>query len=272
MPFVELKALGQDAINLYAEIRGTGSRLLYISGTGSDLRKAPNIFESPLAEHFEILAYDHRGLGQSDKPDIPYSMQMYGDDVAALLDAVGWEQALVMGTSFGGMVAQELALGHPAKVSKLVLACTSSGGAGGASYPLHELADLTPEERARAMIPLADTRCDEAWQTANAQVFNAMLTWSIENGRFAADEPGHALGARRQLEARAGHNTYDRLPQLTMPVYVCGGHHDGIASPDNLQALAAQIPHVELEFFEGGHGFLMQDQGAYQSIIRFLLG
>ena len=61
-------------IRIYYEIQGDGPRLLYISGTLSDLRQKPNVFDSPLAEKFKILAYDHRGLGQTDKPDIPYIM------------------------------------------------------------------------------------------------------------------------------------------------------------------------------------------------------
>ena len=74
-------------------------------------------------------------------------MADFADDAAALLDAVGWDDCLVLGISFGGMVAQEVAIRHPERVRRLVLACTSAGGEGGASYPLHELVDLSPEER-----------------------------------------------------------------------------------------------------------------------------
>ena len=108
MPFVNVRDL-----KMYYEIRGKGPRLLVISGTGGDLRRSPSIFETPIAQHFEILAYDQRGLGQTSRPDIPYTMIDYADDANALLDAVGWDRSLVMGISFGGMVAQEFALRYP---------------------------------------------------------------------------------------------------------------------------------------------------------------
>lgn len=251
--------------------RQNGPRLLYINGTGGDLRRKPNVFDSPLAAHFDILSYDQRGLGQSSRPDIPYTMADYADDAAALLDAVGWTNCDVMGVSFGGMVAQELALRHPQRVERLVLACTSSGGLGGASYPLHTLPPYTPAEKARWQIPMADTRLDAAWQAANPAEFQALIDLAVEGSKTGADEPNRQIGARRQLEARAGHDTYDRLPGLGMPVFVCGGRYDGIALPDNLEALHRQIPGSRLELFEGGHGFLMQDERAYGRVTEFLL-
>ena len=147
-----------NGLQFYCEQMGQGPRLLFISGTGSDLRVKPNMFDGPLVKSFEVLGYDQRGLGQSDKPDRPYSMADYADDAAALMVALGWDRAHVMGVSFGGMVAQELAIRHPQKIDRLVLACTSPGGAGGASFPFHEIGHLTGEARARHMIPISDTR------------------------------------------------------------------------------------------------------------------
>src|SRR6476646_2154503 len=88
----------------------TGAPLLAISGSRGDLRRRPNLLESPLANAFDVLAYDQRGLGRTSKPDKPYPMTDFADDAAALLDAVGWGRVAVVGVSFGGMVALELVL------------------------------------------------------------------------------------------------------------------------------------------------------------------
>ncbi len=91
-------------------------------------------------------------------------MADFAADADALLDAVGWDDCLVIGMSFGGMVALEFAIRHRERVRRLVLACTSAGGAGGASFPLHELVDLDPVERVTSQIGLLDSRWDEAWR------------------------------------------------------------------------------------------------------------
>jgi 3-oxoadipate enol-lactonase len=267
MPFISLRD-----IRMYYEIHGSGPRLLFFSGTGGDLRRKPNIFLSPLSKNFEILAHDQRGLGQTDRPEVPYSMADYAMDADSLLKAIGWEGCLVMGVSFGGMVAQEFALSYPHRVDRLVLACTSSGGAGGDSYPLHEFSDFSPEERALRVIPISDTRRDKAWQSANPDLFKKIVDDTLAGARIGEDEPGRKIGAQRQLEARMGHNTYERLPNLKMPVYICGGLYDGIAPKANLEAIHKQIPKSHLEFFEGGHLFLIQDKRAYARIVAFLKG
>ena len=143
------------------------ARLLYITGTGADLRRKPNPLGSPLAAQFDLLTYDQRGLGRTDKPDGPYSMAQYAEDAAQLLDAVGWQSCHVIGVSFGGMVAQELAIRFPARVRKLVLCCCSTGGAGGASYPLHELEHLSAEEKIHARLTRTDLRVNDAWIAAH---------------------------------------------------------------------------------------------------------
>jgi len=267
MPFVAVRDL-----QMYYEIRGTGPRLLSISGTGGDLRRSPNIFEMPISRHFEILAYDQRGLGQTSRPDILYTMADYADDANALLEAIGWDRCFVMGISFGGMVAQEFALRYTHRVERLVLASTSSGGKGRASYPLHEFADLPIEEYAQRILELRDTRRDAAWKIANPAQYQALFDLVLAGLQVGADEPGRKIGFQRQLEARSHHDTYERLPALKMPVYLCGGRYDGIATPENLIAMQKQIPGARLELFEGGHLFYIEDPRAFDRMVAFLQG
>ena len=262
--------IGRMAIHLHHERAGSGPPLLYIGGTGGDLRAKPNVLDGPLVEHFDVLAYDQRGQGRSDKPDEPYSMAQYADDAADLLHLVGWPSAHVLGVSFGGMVAQELAIRHPERVGRLVLACTSSGGAGGASYPLHELEELPADERFAAHLALSDVRRDATWQAAHADQVAQLRDFADSQAAIAGDDPALATGRRRQLEARSTHDTTERLDRISSPTLVCAGRHDGIAPLPNSEVLVDRIPDAQLRVFEGGHLFLLQDRAAWPAIIEFL--
>jgi len=74
-------------IEIYYEVQGSGPRLLFIGGSGGDLRNKPGVFDGPLIKRFEVLAFDQRGLGRSDAPAGPYSMADYGEDAAGLIEA-----------------------------------------------------------------------------------------------------------------------------------------------------------------------------------------
>ncbi|MFI4974802.1 MAG: alpha/beta fold hydrolase [Caulobacterales bacterium] len=263
MPIAQL-----NDIETWYERAGEGPPLLFISGTGGDLRVKPNVFDGPLPKSFDVLAYDQRGLGRTSKPDRPYSMADYADDAAALIQAVGWDRVNVVGVSFGGMVAQELVLRHPERVKRLVLACTSPGGAGGASYPFHEIGHLKGETRARHLIPISDTRRDAAWAVAHPDQYASFVAMGASDP--FAGEPGREMGARRQIEARAGHDTWERLPRIACPVLIAAGRYDGIALPRSQENMASRIPGARLEWFDGGHLFMIQDRTAVPAIVAFL--
>jgi 3-oxoadipate enol-lactonase len=263
MPYVNVRD-----ITIYFDRSGVGAPLLAISGSRGDLRRRPNLLESPLATAFDVVAYDQRGLGRTSKPDHPYSMSDYADDAAALMDAIGWDRAKVMGVSFGGMVALELALRHPDRVERLALCCTSPGGDGGASYPIHSLQELPPDERARIMIGVSDTRNDEAWAANNPERMQALLS-TFKDDPFA-DEPGHQTGIERLLQARREHDTWESLIQIHCPVLICGGRYDGIALPASQERMRNRIKRSSLRMFDGGHYFLWQDASAFPDIVRFL--
>ncbi len=262
-----------NGVSLYYELTGSGERLLVISGTGGDLRNTPRMTDGPLGDSFEVLAYDQRGLGQSDQPPPPYSMADYGEDAAALMDAVGWDECMVFGVSFGGMVAQEFAIRHPQRIRRLVLACTSAGGTGGSSYPLHELMGLDAEERGSRQMELLDTRWNAVWRNAHRdQVEMITSRMGFRHPEEARDDGTRVAmeGLSNQLAARSRHDTSDRLGAITCPTLVCGGRYDGMAPPANSAFLAASIPHARLELFDGGHLFLLQDPAAMPTVVSFL--
>ncbi len=241
--------------------------LLYIGGTGGDLRNKPNQLDSPITKFFEVISYDQRGLGQTSKPPGQYSMQQYADDAANLLDELELENIPVVGVSFGGMVAQELIKRHPRKVSKLVLACTSAGGYGGSSYPLHELELLEEEERLERFIMINDLRISESWILENEEQFNSLKINSRNRNPYKPD-PENLL---KQLLARKDHNTFEDLRHIDIPVFLMGGKYDGIAPVSNMEAMHEEIKDSKLKFYEGGHLFMIQDKSAFQELIEWLL-
>ena len=256
-------------LDIYFERSSSKRRgpLLYIGGTGGDLRNKPNQLDSPLTEFFEVISYDQRGLGQTTKPEGNYTMQQYADDAADLLDALEIENIPVLGISFGGMVAQELIKRHPNRVSKLILLCTSSGGKGGSSYPLHELELLDEEKKLEKLIKINDLRISDNWIENNLELFNELKISSRKRNTFKPD-PENLL---KQLLARKDHDTFENLRQIAVPVFLMGGKYDGIAPVSNLEAMHKEIKDSELRFYEGGHLFLIQDKNAFKELIDWLL-
>lgn len=267
MPFVQIRD-----IEVYYELHGTGPRVVLISGTGGDVRANPRRGHGVLEQCCEVLMYDQRGLGRTGKPDAPYTMAEYADDCVALMDALGWDRAHVMGISFGGMVAQHVALRHPSRVDRLVLACTSSGGAGQPSFDLLSIADLPPDERSRIILPIMDSRNDPSTDPPTYAPLFDLIAPFMARPPLNADDPAAATGARRQLEARAEHDTWDELPAVAAPTLLIGGRYDRQAPPENMRRMADRIPDSTLRFFDGGHMFLLQDPSAWEAVVEFLAG
>lgn len=251
-------------------VAGSGPRLLFLTGSAADLRKANTPLRPPLTTHFEVLTYDQRGMGQSDKPDMPYSMQDYATDAVAILDALGWDRVLLAGYSFGGMVAQEIAIHWPQRVRRLALAATTAGGAGGSSYPIEKFSGLEPYERARRGLEVSDLSFTPDWQAANPEAAAARIRKRMSAQAQFADAPGAAVGRRRQLAARAAHDTYDRLGQITAPTLVLAGTRDGQAPMAAQQAMARQIPNGRFETCDGSHQMLWESDETFLRMVAFL--
>jgi 3-oxoadipate enol-lactonase len=291
-----------NGITICYEVSGDpeGDAVLIVSGTGNDLRadiaRAPRTRSAhhstlradigvngqrpphPLTQHgFSVIEYDQRGLGQTSKPDQHYTMADYADDAAALLqalfqnDVIPNETVHVVGISFGGMVAQHLAIRSPHLIDRLALCCTSTGGAGGSSFDLLAIAELPEDERVRITVEVMDTRNDMSVSPpVFAPGYLEMAKRGVRAKNLMERDPLGPMGARRQLEARANHDTWSDLPNVHIPTLVCGGIYDAQASPDNVRALSNRLPDSQLSMFDGGHAFLYQDQHAWPAIAAFL--
>jgi pimeloyl-ACP methyl ester carboxylesterase len=220
-----------------------------------------------LAGNFDLLAWDYRGLGRSVPVTGPYTMADLAADAAGLLEIAGWDTCRVLGVSFGGMVAQEFAVTHPGRVERLALACTSAGGGGGSSYSLPKLQGLPAEERPAAELKLADSRWDERWLEAHPA--DRALAERLTAGQHQ-DDVAAAAAYQAQLQARAGHDVWDRLGAITCPALIGYGSYDQIAPAQNSTAIASRIRGAELRGYEGGHLFLFQDPVALPEFEAFL--
>jgi 3-oxoadipate enol-lactonase len=260
MPLAELP----DAAVFY-ETAGKGPPVLVIGGTWGDLRQPPGPFAWPGAERFSLAAFDHRDLGRSRsrRAEQP-TMADFASDALALIGHLGWDRFSVLGVSFGGMVAQELALAASERVRRMVLVATSTGGADSRSYPLHELYGVSTAERAATLTRLLDTRA-----RSDAALSERIEKFLIDDHNFAM-QTDPSPGLARQLEARRHHDTSTRVGALRTPTLVVAGRFDGIAPVPVCEALARALPEGRLAVLDGGHALLVQDPRGWPLIASFL--
>jgi len=234
--------LRSNGINVYYEDHGSGEPLILIMGfTVSSIGWRWNI--SAFAQDFRTIAFDNRGVGQSDKPDAPYSMAMFADDTVGVLDGLGIDQAHVFGISMGGMIAQEFALRYPRRVKTLILGCTNCGG-------VQTVLSKDPE----VLNLLANVESMDVQQAALAMTKVAVTPWFMQKhmdvllhfNQLSLQYPTPKHGMVRQMQAIQGHDTYERLPQITMPTLVITGKEDGLVPPENSVTLARCIPNADL--------------------------
>ncbi len=108
-------------ISLYYQTKGEGYPVILISGLNGDHKSVwPDSVVDALANHFQVIQFDNRGVGQSDQPDIPYSIEMMADDVAGLMQALQLEKAHLIGYSMGGQIAAKFAEKYPEKINKMI--------------------------------------------------------------------------------------------------------------------------------------------------------
>jgi pimeloyl-ACP methyl ester carboxylesterase len=175
----------------------------------------------------------------------------------------------MVGTSFGGMVAQEVALTWPERVERLALLSSSPGGAY-RSYPLETLAGLPVDEATAKGAPLIDSRFTPGWlieHPVDRSIVDMMIGM-----RETSTDPEVRRGEAAQLDARSRFDALDRLDRISCPTLVANGRYDQIAPPANAEAIAARVPGADLRLYDGGHLFFLQDANAAPEIMAFLQG
>jgi 3-oxoadipate enol-lactonase len=259
-----------NGIDIYCEVHGRededASWVLNIGGTGGDLRRTfPD--RSPLNADYRVLSYDQRGLGQSSKPDVEYTMADYADDAAGLIEHVVGGPCHVVGTSFGGMVALNLALRRPDLIDRLVLLVTSPGGEH-ASYRLSSFESMRVDDAFPIRMRLLDRRWDP---DADEPIpgLGAIYDFIVAE-RLAVPEPEVSAGLTRQLAARDGHDVVDRLGSIEHETLICAGRYDDLAPVANSEVLTARMANARLEVFDGGHMVMFQDRNLWPTVTEFL--
>ncbi|MBN1661934.1 MAG: alpha/beta fold hydrolase [Anaerolineae bacterium] len=260
-----------NGVDIYHEIHGEGDPLVLIAGLGYDRwmwhRMVPG-----LAEHFQVIAFDNRGVGLSAKPAGPYTAQMLAADTVGLLDTLDIDAAHIMGHSMGGFVAQALALDHPARVRKLILSATNFGGPRHVPVLPEALAVLTdmtsdPITRLRRGIVISTA---PGFADRHPERIDEWVQYRVEH---PIDPHGYQaqLGIGMALLAEAA-SFEQRLKDVTAPTLILHGQHDKVVPPENARLLAQQVPNSTVEILpDAGHFFPFEvPDEAVRVIVEFL--
>jgi pimeloyl-ACP methyl ester carboxylesterase len=263
MPFAT-----NGAVRLHWEAFGAGPAVLLLAGQGMT---ADGWWSTiPVLERsFRVIAFDYRDTGRSSRSRFPYSVAQLARDAVAVLDAAAEPRAHVYGISLGSLVAQELALRYPDRVSALVLGSSSAGGF--AAYkPASSSFAQTFLVRAGSMGP-------EEAQWAAVPYTYAEKTRREHPDRIAKDI-AHRLAVEagplayvHQAAAVASHDAYERLNRVSAPTLVVHGEQDIFVPPANALVLAERIPGAQLRLWpNAAHVFPIDEPRADPEIARFL--
>ncbi|HEY5942742.1 MAG TPA: alpha/beta hydrolase [Solirubrobacterales bacterium] len=260
MPKVEV-----EETEIYFERAGSGEPLLLIQGMSGTHVSWGKEFKGALEENFDVVAFDNRGIGLSERTEAPFTIAEMAADTATLLDELGWESAHVLGISMGGMIAQELALAHPDRLRSLTLGCTYCGGPGSA---------LMPQENAEKLLAGFSSGDREQAIRAGYEV-NLSPGFRADEDAFAAfHEMATSVPAAReviqlQLQAILGHDTSGRLGEIAAPGLIIHGTVDGVLPYANGEMIAGLMPSARFETLaDVGHMFWWEQPQRSAELVR----
>lgn len=265
---VERGAARRGEVEIAYDVRGAGPWLALLMGLGGRAADFGEPFTDRLAARFRVLRVDNRGAGRSSKPQGPYELRGLADDALAALDAVGAIHAHLLGFSMGGMLAQELAIEHGARVDRLVLLSTHEGGARvvpPSDETLQAMAGRGRDARAVVRKRVAAVAAP-GWAEANPTVLE-------EIARLALEEPMPMHAFLSQAQAVLQSDRSARVPGIEHPTLVVHGALDPLVPIENGRRLARAIPGARLvELPAVGHLPMWEAPDALASLVEdFLL-
>ena len=245
------------------EEHGDGHPLLLIQGLGY-ARWSWEPIVPGLAERYRVIFFDNRGIGESDKPEGPYTARQMADDALQVLDEAGVDHAHVLGASLGGMIAQELAVLAPERVDRLVLCCTHPGLAHGLPMPavtvelFQEAAALSPDVALRKFVVNA------LGADPSEELVDELYRRRVQN---PLDPAGW------QAQAAAGTTFAGVDAPIEQETLIVTGTADNVVDPGNADVLAARIPGSRVVRLEAaGHLFFWEQPGEFVRIVKEFLG
>jgi pimeloyl-ACP methyl ester carboxylesterase len=255
---------------MYYEVKGEGFPLVLIMGLGANLDWWDPRMIQEFTTNFKTIMIDNRGAGRTDVSDKKYTIGLFADDTAGLMDALRISRAHVLGISLGGMIAQELAINYPEKVEKLVLCSTAAGGEG-VVMPSQETLEAnmragsaSPEESARMFLSICVTK---EFMDKNPDYVESMTKRILK----APISPG---AFQRQSDATTTfviNNKLSRVSGIKAPTLILCGKRDILIPPENSTILAKTIPNAKLLVLErSGHGLAEDAEEAINAMMQFL--
>ncbi len=267
MPVAKLKD-----ININYDIVGKGEPLVMIMGLGSG--KSDWIFQVPFfKKHYQVVTFDNRGVGKSDKPAGPYSTRIMADDTIGLMDYLGIQKAHILGVSMGGMIAQEIAINYPERIKKLVLSCTyacDEGNLSGFTPEWNQAADVYQQGKLSTTIPAMFNNIIPVM--FNRRIYK-LLFLSLKIVRGDAMKPLVIETFKAHRGACNTHQALDRISMIKCPTLVIAGTKDKLIKPSSSEIIAKRISGAKLVKLEGGsHTFMVEMRDRFnQEVLSFLM-
>ena len=260
-----------NGAEIYYEAHGEGQPFLFFSETACD-GEIWKIFQvAEFARDHQVVIHDYRGTGRSEKPSMEYTTRMFCDDAVAILDELKIKDAVVLGHSMGGRVAQRMALEYTGRVAKLILASTGASFPGPPGLPLTMCKEMIEWGYERY---IHDHTMQVGFTAEFAQSDPARLE-AFFRVRLANVCPVEFY--LRHVLARQSHDTSGRLKDIRVPTLVMVGEHEGDPSVMMTHRMSSEIlrksiPNARFSLLPGQkHNFFASAPEEAHRVIRQFL-